>query len=180
MSGELLFIDFEASGLHAASYPIEVGWCDLGLLPLGVLIQPAPHWSEWDWSLESQRIHGITRAECVNRGLDVVRTSHVLNTEWRGAVLISDAPGFDGAWLARLFDAAQVEPLFSLRLENGMKAIRDAVDNVHGDLMEIEQRLSKVVPRPHRAAADAKYLAALWRAAHEEDFLDRLEAGDKA
>lgn len=42
--------------------------------------------------------------------------------------------------------------------------------------MDIELRLSRVIPRPHRAAADARHLAALWRVAHEEGFLEKLES----
>ena len=57
-----------------------------------------------------------------------------------------------------------------------MRHIRDAVDAARGDLMDIELRLSRVIPRPHRAAADARHLAALWRVAHEEGFLEKLES----
>jgi hypothetical protein len=174
---ELVFIDCEASGLHSTSYPIEVGWATLDLSCEGFLIRPHSSWSEWDWSLESEKIHGIRRVECIMSGIDVREAAERLNREWGGRVVISDAPGFDGPWIARLFDAAGVDPAFPVRLVPGMAAIRDEIDARRKDLMAIEQRLSRVIPRPHRAAADAKYLAALWRCAHEEGFLERLESG---
>lgn len=174
---ELVFIDCEASGLHASSYPIEVGWAHLDLSCDGFLIRPHPSWSEWDWSTESEKVHGIRREQLLSDGIDVVEAAERLNAEWGGKVVISDAPGFDGAWIAKLFYVASVDPAFPLRLEPGMQYIRDAADAAFNNLMDVEQRLTRIIPRPHRAAADARYLAALWRVAHEEGFLGQLEAG---
>ena len=54
-----IFIDFEASGLGAGTYLIEVAWN----LPNGdvreYLIRPEPDWTYWE--LRAEEVHGISR-----------------------------------------------------------------------------------------------------------------------
>jgi hypothetical protein len=65
----VMVLDFEASGLSAASYPIEVGVC-LWRSPAdplegwSTLIRPTDDWlRNGEWSVASQNIHGIDRGE---------------------------------------------------------------------------------------------------------------------
>ena len=64
-----VFLDVEASGLHAGSYPIEVGWCGLDLVATSFLIRPHASWTEDDWSVTSERVHGITRPQVMPKAL---------------------------------------------------------------------------------------------------------------
>jgi DNA polymerase III epsilon subunit-like protein len=174
MDNNIVFIDVEASGLHRTSYPIEVGWAFLDLSSDGFLIRPAADWSEWDWSVQSERIHGIRREECVRHGLDVWDATRRLNAEFAGKTLLSDAPGFDARWLAVLFDATGIKPEFELYLIDALQPIRAALADRgldDRDLEGLDRRVRARFPRTHRAAADALYLAALYRAATEPDFL---------
>jgi hypothetical protein len=102
----LVFLDFEASSLSDASYPIEVGWCDESGLGEAHLIQPADEWT--DWSVSAQSIHGISREHLREHGHphDEVarRVLQVLGAP--GVRVASDAPGSDGRWLGELLHAA--------------------------------------------------------------------------
>jgi hypothetical protein len=167
----------EASGLHRTSYPIEVGWAFLDLSADGFLLRPAPDWTAWDWSFESEKIHGISRVEYLRSGIDVRDAAQRLNAALAGAALFCDSPGFDGDWLRKLFAASGVAPAFDLRLQDALAPVRAALAQRGENLWAVEQRLQAVCPRPHRAAADTRYLAALYRSAIEPDFLHQLEAG---
>jgi hypothetical protein len=180
VEGRIIFLDLEASGLHRTSYPIEVGWAFLDLSAESFLLRPAPEWTGWGWWLESEKIHGISRAECLRDGIDVRHAAQRLNATLSGAQLYCDSPGFDGDWLRKLFAASGIEPAFDLQLRDALTPIRAALARRGEDHRVIGQRLQAVCPRPHRAAADARYLAALYRSAIEPGFLERLEAGELA
>jgi hypothetical protein len=173
----IIFLDVEASGLHRTSYPIEVGWAFLDLSAEGFLLRPASEWTAWDWSYESEKIHGIRRAECLRNGIDVREAARRLNEALSGAHLYCDSPGFDGDWLRKLFAASGIEPAFDLQLRDALTPIRTALAQRGEDHRVVGQRLQAVCPRPHRAAADARYLAALYRSAMEPGFLHQLEDG---
>jgi rhodanese-related sulfurtransferase len=179
VEGRIIFLDLEASGLHRTSYPIEVGWAFLDLSAEGFLLRPAPEWTGWDWSFESEKIHGISRIECLRNGIDVRDAAQRLNEALSGGQLYCDSPSFDGNWLRKLFAASGIEPAFDLRLQDALALVRAALAPRGENLWAVEQRLRVVCPRPHRAAADARYLAALYRSAMEPGFLERLEAGER-
>lgn len=179
VEGRIIFLDLEASGLHRTSYPIEVGWAFLDLSAAGFLLRPAPEWTAWDWSFESEKIHGISRVECLRNGIDVRDAAQRLNEALSGAHLYCDSPGFDGDWLRKLFAASGIEPAFDLQLRDVLTPIRTALAQRGEDHRVVAQRLQAVCPRPHRAAADARYLAAFYRSAMEPGFLEQLEAGEQ-
>jgi hypothetical protein len=179
VEGRIIFLDLEASGLHRTSYPIEVGWAFLDLHAEGFLLRPAPEWTGWDWSFESEKIHGISRAECLRSGIDVWDAARRMNDAFAGAHLYCDSPGFDGDWLRKLFAASCIEPAFDLQLRDVLTPIRTALAQRGEDHRLIEQRLQAVCPRPHRAAADARYLTAFYRSAMEPGFLEQLETGEQ-
>lgn len=171
---EVVFLDCEASGLHRGSYPIEVGWANPTLQSGSFLIRPALHWCRSDWSVQSERIHGITRDECMRDGVDVEQAAERLNSALAGKAIFSDAPEFDGAWLHVLFSAARIEPAFPLRLLNALELIKGAADDRGLSAREREERELLVrlhYPRAHRAVADAVHLAALYRVMSDEGFL---------
>ena len=100
-----VLLDIEASGLSRGSYPIEVGYVLADGRSHCFLIKPLDDWQMWDSSAE--RLHGISRAQLLLRGLDVVTVAETLNRALGGMTVYSDAWGNDQSWLALLFDRAE-------------------------------------------------------------------------
>lgn len=106
-------IDVEASGFGTASYPIEVGT----VLPCGTtycsLISPEPGWTHWEAG--AQGVHGISRDALQRHGKPSATVARQLNDCLRGQTVYTDAWYHDYQWLARLFDAADLQPHFKLQ-----------------------------------------------------------------
>lgn len=168
MSGEgdfIRFLDIESSGLHDGSYPIEVAWADADLRVHSFLIRPMEHWDERDWSVESERVHNIPRSILMQHGIPAEEAAHRINESLDGFVSLSDAPGFDGGWLLRLFNDTGVTPLFRIAEfadALGRLAILPdfpAPERVEGLIEAVRNRY----PHTHRAGDDALQMAAMWR-----------------
>lgn len=104
------FIDFEASGIAPDSYPIEVAV----VFPGGEyqsLIQPASYWDHW--SYDAQDMHQIAREQLVNKGTPAIQVAQRMNQLFDGKTLCSDNPA-DCFWLDVLYEAAGIEPTFSV------------------------------------------------------------------
>jgi len=111
----MIFLDVEASGLHASSYPIEVAWCRHDLTAgWSALVRPAPAWGEDDWSPASERIHGIGRLQTQLAGLPVSEVAARLNAALAGQLVMSDHPEADSGWLWRAFVEAKASPAFTM------------------------------------------------------------------
>ncbi len=158
-----VFIDFEASSLNAASWPIEVGlaWLDgRRVVVESKLIRPRPEWPEDDWNLESQEVHGIPRAD-----LDNAESADEVSAWLLQAVgdsqLVSDAPEFDQHWLDRLLGKSGPEiadfdqMLFAAFSDDGCVA-PGRLNKAYKNMMQ-----RRVV---HRAGDDAAHLCYAWRA----------------
>jgi hypothetical protein len=159
------FIDFEASSLAKESYPIEVGYARLDLssgeiISDGFLIAPEKSW--FDWSPESEKIHGINRIDCVQYGTSAMVAAENLNERFGTNPVFCDAPSFDGMWNRRLFETVDFKPSFKILsiwdLIMGFLPEDDVdVDIMFAWRMEAVRILS--TPNPHRAEADARLLA---------------------
>ena len=145
-------IDLEASGFGAGSYPIEVGF----VLPDGTaycsLIAPDADWTHWDG--EAERLHGVSRSLLQRHGRSPREVALELNHRLDGRTVYCDNWAHDYAWLARLFDAADVLPAFKLRhlrelMDEGAAGRFDAA-------REIVRRNLQL--RRHRASSDARVL----------------------
>lgn len=160
-----LFLDFEASSLSSASWPIEVGISRLlegrRIITQSKLIKPRPEWPEDDWNPESEKIHGIKLSE-LNAGEAADAVSQWLLNEAESSVLVSDAPEYDQKWLDRLLGhpgpqiACFDDILWSAFSEEGVVSpgrLHRAYKNM---------RYRKVT---HRAGEDAANLCCAWRAA---------------
>jgi DNA polymerase III epsilon subunit-like protein len=160
--GNPLFLDVEASGLHAGSYPIEVGWCGLDLAATSFLIRPHATWTEDNWSVTSERVHGITLQQVMADGIDLAEAAARLNAACAGKDIISDSLSFDQGWLSRLFRDAGVTQAFALRDLSVLEAL--AVQDAElpaSELDELQERVGRHYPHIHRAAADARRAAAM-------------------
>ena len=85
-----------------------------------------------------------------------------MNAALAGVDVYSDAPDWDGFWLLRLFDAADLKPQFALsdfgRLMRPLVGGREQV---------LFGSVDAVAPRRHRAAADALHLKTLYELARD-------------
>jgi hypothetical protein len=145
-------LDIEASGFGRGSYPIEVGV----VLPDGsaycTLIAPAQGWTHWDG--EAERMHGISRGLLQRHGRAAGEVAGELNRRLAGRQVYCDNWAHDFPWLARLYDAAGVQPSFRLRHlrelldEPAAARFDDARDGVARSLDL----------RRHRASSDARVL----------------------
>lgn len=175
--GACLFLDVESSGLHAASYPIEIGWCGPDLIPVSFLIRPSAHWSEDSWSIVSERVHGISRQATIADGIDVAEGATRLNAACVGKTIVSDRPRFDQAWLSLLFSAAGTEQAFTLQdtvQVEAMAARHSGLDE--SEVAAIRERVNHGYPHLHRAAADARQAAALFVALAMPDRIEAILA----
>lgn len=105
------FIDFEASGIAPDSYPIEVAV----VFPGGeyqALIKPASYWEHW--SYDAQDMHGLSREQLASEGQSPLAVAQEMNHLFDGKTLCSDNPA-DCFWLDVLYEAAGIEPTFSVR-----------------------------------------------------------------
>jgi hypothetical protein len=156
----IAFIDLEASGLSARSWPIEVGWCFAGAKPEALLIKPFADWSLDEWSTDAEALHGISHKKIAAKGADPIVVCEKLNAALAGKEVFSDAPDWDGFWLYRLFQAAKLRQVFKLSDLNGLfrttpPAKLDAI------LLEAAKR----APRKHRAAADVVHMRTIFELA---------------
>ncbi|MBI3347369.1 MAG: hypothetical protein HY020_09185 [Burkholderiales bacterium] len=145
-------LDVEASGFGRGSYPIEVGFVSAdGALFCG-LIRPEPDWLHWDDAAEA--LHGISRELLQTHGRPARWMAEQINVRLRGQTVYCDGWGQDYPWLARLYDAAGLQPSFRLddlrRLLNEQEAQR-----WRGVTEAVRQRQQLT---RHRASSDARVL----------------------
>lgn len=145
-------IDIEASGFGRGSYPIEVGFvAEDGTLFCG-LIRPEPDWLHWDEAAEA--LHGISRELLLHKGRPVRWMAEQINLRLRGQTVYCDGWGQDYPWLARLYDAAGLQPSF--RLDDLRRLLSEAEAQRWRGVMEaVRQRLQLT---RHRASSDARVL----------------------
>ena len=117
----LIIVDVEASSLLPGGFPIEIGW----VLEDGVgeshLIKPADDWLDSKrghpgWSVESERIHGISLQTLLEDGEPVEAVARRAEAVLTPSTVLacSDAPSYDAAWLQRLFEAGGVRRTVSV------------------------------------------------------------------
>lgn len=158
-----VFIDFEASSLSPASWPIEVGlaWFDgKKVVVQSRLIRPRPEWPEDDWNPASEKVHGIPRPDLEAAAFaDDVATW--LLASLAGRPLVSDAPEFDQRWLDQLLGrpGPQIDDFDRVVWQ----AFSDGGDVNAGRLHRVyESKTNR--PVRHRAGDDAAGLCYAWRA----------------
>jgi hypothetical protein len=146
------FIDIEASGFGAGSYPIEVGFVLADGQTYCTLIRPEPDWRHWDDS--AQGVHGISRDVLHTHGKSPEEVAREVNERLRGQTVFTDSWYHDYNWLSRLFDAAGASPQFKLE---DLRALLpgDTADRWHStkEVVTAELNLSR-----HRASNDARIL----------------------
>jgi hypothetical protein len=145
-------LDIEASGFGSGSYPIEIGF----VLPDGTaycsLIVPDAEWTHWDG--DAERVHGISRALLQRHGRSAHDVAVELNRRLAGRTVYCDNWAHDYAWLARLFESADISPSF--RLRHLRELMSENAAERFGDAREVVARNLQL--RRHRASSDARVL----------------------
>ncbi|RXD03625.1 transcriptional regulator [Sphingomonas sp. UV9] len=168
----LAFLDFEASSLGKASYPIEVAWVFEDGASESHLIRPAPDWTDWNPAAEA--IHQIPRTVLEAEGEDHRVVAARMVAVLTGHDLLASAPSWDGKWLSALLRAGG-QPKRVLRLRDSdeaqLEAARVCLVGVEPGAVrealarevvgEVSQRRNGRVPE-HRALADAEGELAQW------------------
>lgn len=151
-----VFLDIEASGFGAGSYPIEVGCVLADGRSLCCLVRPQDGWKHWDASAES--VHHITREQLFRHGLPVGEVVGRLEEALRGQDVYSDAWGNDYAWLSRLYDEADRVPRFNLR------SLRELLSEEQAARWhEVKRAVAEELHTTrHRASNDARVLQAAY------------------
>lgn len=156
----LAFVDFEASGLGARTWPIEVGWAFEDGAGESHLISPAPEWSMDNWDPGAERLHGVTTKMLSDLGANASLVCDRMMKALAGCDVYSDAPDWDGYWMMRLFDAAGRKS--AIRLKDFASLMPPVSAEQKATLLASADSMA---PRRHRAAEDALHLATLYRLA---------------
>ncbi|HET8725990.1 MAG TPA: transcriptional regulator [Alphaproteobacteria bacterium] len=171
------FLDFEASSLAKASYPIEVAWVFEDGREEAHLIRPAADWTDWDDDAEA--IHGLSRAELLSSGDSPRQVATRMIEALDGHELLAGAPSWDGKWLSVLLRAGGF-PRHALRLGKSSEAraaaalaalsgIADAAERNRraAEAMKTAEAAIEAEPVAHRALPDARREYRLWKATAE-------------
>ncbi len=145
-------IDLEASGFGRGSYPIEVGFVLADGASGCSLIRPAAHWTHWDG--EAERLHGLSRDLLVCHGRAPRAVAVMLNQRLAGQVVYCDNWAHDYAWLAVLYDEAELNPSFRLQHLHSLLDDRTA----GGWDAACAQARAALAGKRHRASTDARVL----------------------
>jgi len=156
---DMYIIDFEASGLGKASYPIEVAWGD-GRHPATSFMLNPERMDDWtDWDPRSVEFHHIPREKLIKEGDDPKRISEIMVKELAGKTLYSDEPRYDNMWKDRLLRDSGYDPgLIKIKnlkyfLNKMIKATSPKMKFT--DLLEEFSAKTKI---PHRAGPDVTWL----------------------
>jgi DNA polymerase III epsilon subunit-like protein len=162
MSTNPLFIDLEASGLHANSFPVEVGWA----APFGACqafrVRPTAEWLSTPWDPKAEKVHGISREELLAAGEPAASVLEKLKGVAADRRLYSDDVGHDERWLKMLIQAAGAEPSEELKLWCANILFRDLAAQRRRDLKSVKRDAERVAPATHRADTDARFLATVF------------------
>lgn len=168
---EPLFIDFEASSLSFESYPIEIAWGGAVGGIESFLISPEDVLGWSDWSLHSQRIHGLKKKDLLVNGLSPVDVITKVGEKLEGRDVYSDNPDFDGMWFNKLYLGAGIKPpminllhIDSLLIETVCPFASNRLEGLQ-EILHLKVSARNKVAIHHRAYYDVMYLIELWKLA---------------
>lgn len=163
----IAFLDFEASSLSDASWPVEVAWVFEDGRSEAHLIRPLAAWTDWD--PEAEAIHGIPLRTLQEDGLPPAQVAARAMAALSGHDLYATAPSWDGKWLSVLLRAGGF-PRHALRVRHSDEAhLRAAGEDPDSDpatcarLFLARLRQTQRETRPaHRALPDARQELRIW------------------
>ncbi len=146
------FIDVEASGFGAGSYPIEAGVALANGHTHCTLIRPLMHWTHW--LEEAEKLHGISRESLLVKGKSPLKVALLLNQWLDGQIAYTDAWGNDSCWLGLLFEEAGVRQRFKLESVAALMSANQ-MERWHTTKADV---IDTFKLRRHRASKDALIL----------------------
>lgn len=174
-----VFTDIEASALGAGSFPIEIGWAGVDLVPHHFLIKPHQTWTKEFWNPESEKVHNISWEQLMEEGINPKEAAERVIDAFRQKLIISDNPSYEAKWFLRLFEAVDIKADFVFRnhFDEVMTYIRDLYEawgeaaNIEGTgrwenvqkIIGVTEAVMRTFPHTHRASDDAVQLAATFK-----------------
>jgi len=161
-----VFFDCEASSLDG--YIIEIGWAFLAddgdIESAAHLVRPPWNWKIRDaWSAKSEKLHGVSLDHLRAHGERPDDVARIMNSALARRELFSDSP-YDEAWLRQLFEAAGMEPTFTIRRTLAPALVEQTALDRGFDLARLrDAQIQAELNRRHRAEEDALLWARLWR-----------------
>lgn len=154
----VLAIDFEASCLprHGRSFPIEVALAGEGEAQ-SWLIRPHDDWADWDWTMEAEALHGLTRARVMQEGKPAAVVLAELAQAARGCRVVADSL-IDPYWLETLARAAGHCTPFAV---DHVSMLLDEWGVSEEQIVAAVGAADRDCPSRHRAGSDARWLARL-------------------
>jgi hypothetical protein len=170
MSDVPVFYDCEASCI--GGLPIEIGWAFIDTSTGEIqseshLVKPPLHWDMQPvWDPDAEKLHGISLEQLHAQGRPPFEVARRMNEVLSGRELFSDAPADDERWLRIIFDEAGLDPAFTIRRTYAHMLIARLAMKLGWDSASYEAAKSeadRISPKMHRAEADARHWAVLWR-----------------
>jgi hypothetical protein len=158
-------LDFEASGFGYESYPIEVGLALDGGERFCTLIKPLKDWQHWDEN--AAQIHQITQQDLARHGVPITDVCARLNQLLNGQTVYSDGWVVDKPWLNTLYQAAKMEPTFTL---SPIESIQTEVQQKRWAEVK-EELVHRFAFERHRASHDALLIQETFKATRNLDLL---------
>lgn len=173
-----VFLDFEASSLAKAGYPIEIAWVFEDGTAETHLLRPLPAWTDWDPRAEA--VHHISREQLLTEGEPVDAIVHLMLERLAGHALYASSPSWDGKWLSLLLRAGG-QPRHALRLRDTDEAQHEAAIEPLARFLAgpaLEAAVNALIAQirgadegraiAHRALPDALHEQQLWLAIRTE------------
>jgi hypothetical protein len=113
--GDFICINIEPSGISKNAYPIKITWYG-NILEGSLLIKPVDTWlSEGYWCTFSEKYNnGITKKLLKSQGTDVKISALKLNEILANKIVVCDVVEFEGVWLTKLYEKANITPSFRM------------------------------------------------------------------
>ena len=146
------FIDVEASGFGAGSYPIEVGLAMTSGQMHCTLIRPEDNWLHWN--VEAESLHGITRDILLVNGKSPLKVAMLVNEWLDGETVYTDDWGNDSCWLALLYETANIQQRFTIDSVASLIS-QELMSQWHTTKNQVIQEIDL---KRHRASSDALIL----------------------
>jgi DNA polymerase III subunit epsilon len=162
---QIVFLDFEASGLFGRSWPIEAGYASSCGKEDSFLLARHADWSLEDWDRKSAQIHGISLEDLAAEGLAAKVALARLEEGIGDAIVVSDAPAFDNYWLDRLAEAAGRPARFVVRDWNEVLPTAQS----EADREAIVARARAAERHLHRAGPDSRVMRNVWAMSWEKE-----------
>lgn len=166
MLKNVICLDFEASGLAATCYPIEVAIVNAETQKVNSwLIRPASEWLNYGlWTSSAEEMHGLSLDYVCAQGVPATEITAQITCACNNSQVLSDNPIYDNKWLNDLYHIAGVEspPII---LEDFYTFVRHILSKNNSKLVFAEAKALAWMRFPimHRAADDARRNAEILR-----------------